>query len=179
MALSEKLQAAGVTVQHRFEPGDLGYLIHIHGIQNLRDYGFNEIHEAYCARIATDFTLSGGAAWNHSELVKEASFLWADGTAIDFTTLQTSACQRLANPAGTLGSPLAGAPDLPEHYHIVTVELSSDGGQTRVALSQDNNPTDQAREHAERNWGVVHSSRRASVSAANRWTSGTRAPCGN
>jgi len=58
MALSEKLKAAGVTVQHRFEPGDLGTLIHIHGIQNLRDYGFNEIHEAYCARIATDFMLN-------------------------------------------------------------------------------------------------------------------------
>jgi uncharacterized protein YndB with AHSA1/START domain len=52
-------------------------------------------------------------------------------------------------------SPLAGVPDLPEHYHIVTVELSCDEAQTRVALSQDNNPTDEAREHAERNWGVV------------------------
>jgi len=52
-------------------------------------------------------------------------------------------------------SPLAGAPDLPENYHIVTVELSPDGGQTRVALSQDNNPTEQAREHAEKNWRVM------------------------
>lgn len=58
MALSDKLQAAGVTVQHKFEPGDLGALIHIHGVQNLRDYGFNEIHEAYCARVATDFILN-------------------------------------------------------------------------------------------------------------------------
>ena len=58
MALSDKLQAAGVTVSHKFEPGDLGHLIHIHGIQNRHDYGFNEIHEAYCARIATDFMLN-------------------------------------------------------------------------------------------------------------------------
>ena len=58
MALSDKLKAAGVTVQHQFEPGDLGTLIHIHGVQNLKDYGFNEIHEAYCARIATDFMLN-------------------------------------------------------------------------------------------------------------------------
>jgi GNAT superfamily N-acetyltransferase len=57
MALNEQLRAAEITVQHRFEPGDLGQLIHIHGVQNLRDYGFNEIHEAYCARIATDFML--------------------------------------------------------------------------------------------------------------------------
>jgi hypothetical protein len=52
-------------------------------------------------------------------------------------------------------SPLGGAPDLPENYHIVTVELSPDGGQTRVALSQDNNPTEHAREHAEKNWARV------------------------
>ena len=52
-------------------------------------------------------------------------------------------------------SPLAGVPDVPENYHVVTVELSPDGGQTRVALSQDNNPTEQAREHAEKNWSVM------------------------
>ena len=49
-------------------------------------------------------------------------------------------------------SPLAGVPDVPENYHIVTVELSPDGERTHVALSQDNNPTEQAREHAEKNW---------------------------
>ena len=49
-------------------------------------------------------------------------------------------------------SPLAGVPDVPENYHVVTVELSPDGERTRVALSQDNNPTEQAREHAEKNW---------------------------
>ena len=52
-------------------------------------------------------------------------------------------------------SPLAGAADLPENYHIVTVHLSSDGAQTRVSLRQDNNLTDEARERAERNWGVM------------------------
>ena len=52
-------------------------------------------------------------------------------------------------------SPLAGNPDVPENYHIVTVELSPDGERTRVALSQDNNPTEQAREHSESNWGTM------------------------
>jgi uncharacterized protein YndB with AHSA1/START domain len=52
-------------------------------------------------------------------------------------------------------SPLAGAADLPENYHIVTVHLSSDGAQTRVSLRQDNNLTDEARERAEGNWGVM------------------------
>jgi GNAT superfamily N-acetyltransferase len=57
---SSKLQAAGISIHHYFEPGDLGQLILIHGIQNFRDYGFNPVHEAYCARIATDFILSAG-----------------------------------------------------------------------------------------------------------------------
>jgi uncharacterized protein YndB with AHSA1/START domain len=52
-------------------------------------------------------------------------------------------------------SPLAGVPDVPENYHIVTVELSPDGERTRVTLSQDNNPTAQAREHSEKNWGMM------------------------
>jgi GNAT superfamily N-acetyltransferase len=58
MALTEKLRAAGITVEDQFRPGDLGWLVHIHGLQNEKDYGFNEIHEAYCARIAADFLLA-------------------------------------------------------------------------------------------------------------------------
>ncbi|HWS68897.1 MAG TPA: TonB-dependent receptor, partial [Steroidobacteraceae bacterium] len=49
-------------------------------------------------------------AWNHSELVKEAAFLWADGIPIDFGTLQTGRGRRVSNPGGVLSSPLAGAP---------------------------------------------------------------------
>lgn len=52
-------------------------------------------------------------------------------------------------------SPLAGVPDVPENYHIVTVELSPDGGRTCVALSQDNNPTEQTRDHSERSWTMM------------------------
>ena len=53
-------------------------------------------------------------------------------------------------------SPLAGAADLPENYHIVTVHLSSDGAQqTRVSLHQDNNLTEEARGRAERNWSLM------------------------
>ena len=60
---------------------------------------------------AGDLTVEAGVAWNHSALVKEAPFYWADGTPINFNTLRTSnGGPTLANPAGTLGSPLAGAP---------------------------------------------------------------------
>lgn len=49
-------------------------------------------------------------------------------------------------------SPLSGLPDKPENYHTVTIELSGEGDQTRVSLAQDNNPTEQARKHSEKNW---------------------------
>jgi uncharacterized protein YndB with AHSA1/START domain len=52
-------------------------------------------------------------------------------------------------------SPLSGLPDTPENYHTVTVELSSEGTRTILLLSQDNNPTEQAREHSKENWGMM------------------------
>ena len=52
-------------------------------------------------------------------------------------------------------SSLAGTADLPENYHIVTVHLSGDGAQTGVSVHQDNNPTDEARERAERSWNMM------------------------
>jgi len=52
-------------------------------------------------------------------------------------------------------SPLSGLPDVPENYHTVTVELTGRGDATDVTLSQDNNPTDEAREHSEKNWKMM------------------------
>jgi uncharacterized protein YndB with AHSA1/START domain len=52
-------------------------------------------------------------------------------------------------------SPLSGLADSPENYHIVTIELSGEEEYTRVALSQDNNPTEQASEHSKKNWDMM------------------------
>jgi uncharacterized protein YndB with AHSA1/START domain len=52
-------------------------------------------------------------------------------------------------------SPLTGKPDLPENYHIVTIELSDGRKQTHVSLQQDNNATEAAREHSEKNWNMM------------------------
>jgi uncharacterized protein YndB with AHSA1/START domain len=49
-------------------------------------------------------------------------------------------------------SPLSGLPDEPENYHTVTIELSGNENQTHVVLTQDNNPTEEAREHSKKNW---------------------------
>jgi uncharacterized protein YndB with AHSA1/START domain len=52
-------------------------------------------------------------------------------------------------------SPMSGEPDRPENYHTVTIQLSAEGQQTRVSLTQDNNPTEEARSHSEKNWGTM------------------------
>ena len=52
-------------------------------------------------------------------------------------------------------SPLSGAPDLPENYHTVTVELTREGAQTRVSLAQDGNQTEEERDHSAQNWAVT------------------------
>jgi uncharacterized protein YndB with AHSA1/START domain len=49
-------------------------------------------------------------------------------------------------------SPLSGLPEAPENYHTVTIELSNLRTHTLVSLSQDNNPTEEARKHSEKMW---------------------------
>ena len=49
-------------------------------------------------------------------------------------------------------SPLSGLPDSPENYHYVTIELSGDRHRTEVTLTQDNNASQEALEHAQKNW---------------------------
>lgn len=52
-------------------------------------------------------------------------------------------------------SPLSGSADLPENYHTVTIELSEDGAQTHVSLTQDKNSTERERAESEGNWGMM------------------------
>lgn len=52
-------------------------------------------------------------------------------------------------------SPLSGQADVPENYHTVTVEMSGDDNATTLSLSQDNNTTQQEREHSEQNWKMM------------------------
>ena len=74
------------------------------------DYRVQGVEASCVLRLATGLTIEGAAHWNHSELVRKAVFLWADGTPIDFSTLQTAARVPFPNPGGALGSALAGAP---------------------------------------------------------------------
>jgi uncharacterized protein YndB with AHSA1/START domain len=52
-------------------------------------------------------------------------------------------------------SPLSGVPDLPENYHTVTYQLSERNGKTEVTIAQDNNSSEEEKEHSEQNWKAV------------------------
>ena len=52
-------------------------------------------------------------------------------------------------------SPLDGSDDVPENYHIVTIDLAQQDEHTLVSLKQDNNHTEQAKQHSERNWRMM------------------------
>src|SRR5256885_15445183 len=52
-------------------------------------------------------------------------------------------------------SPLSGLPDKPENHHTVTIEVEGKGAETRVSLAQDNNESDEARQHPEQNWKMM------------------------
>jgi GNAT superfamily N-acetyltransferase len=70
-SIPQKLLNAGISITDTFEPGDLGRLIEIHGIQNFQDYGFSPIHEAYCAQIATEFILNPNPGRSKAWLAKK------------------------------------------------------------------------------------------------------------
>ena len=52
-------------------------------------------------------------------------------------------------------SPLTGLPDIPENYHTVTIETYPYREGSSVIITQDNNPTEEAKLHSEKNWRMV------------------------
>ena len=52
-------------------------------------------------------------------------------------------------------SPLSGVPDAPENYHTVTIELTTNGNQTDVSLTQDNNANEEEKSHSEDMWKMM------------------------
>jgi uncharacterized protein YndB with AHSA1/START domain len=55
----------------------------------------------------------------------------------------------------TFWSSLSGLPDVPESYNTVRYEVSTEGGATRLTITQDNNATQEEANHSEQNWKIV------------------------
>jgi outer membrane receptor protein involved in Fe transport len=82
------------------------------------DYRTYGLETALVVQPVNGMTIDAGAAWDHSELVRQATFLWRDGTPIDFDSLKTASGRQLQNPSGALGSPLPGAPSFQGTIHV-------------------------------------------------------------
>jgi iron complex outermembrane recepter protein len=112
--MNQRIQWDGALYQENWNSAQIpagGQIISSQGVTlNGGDYRVRGLETTSVARLTRELTLEASAAWNHSELVKQATFLWADGTPIDFSALHTSSGEKLSNPDGALGSPLAGAP---------------------------------------------------------------------
>lgn len=94
--------------------------------------------------VITDWTIGGPIKWKGEWQGKSYE---DKGVVLQVTPLRKVQYSHF--------SPMSGLPDEPENYHTVTIELSSEGEATRVSLSQDNNSTEQAREHSENNWRMM------------------------
>ncbi|MFL6599713.1 MAG: TonB-dependent receptor [Steroidobacteraceae bacterium] len=84
-----------------FNPGLLGNLTFT---TNGPEYRVRGIEAELTGRVTQGLTVTASAAWNHSELWKEVSFVDKAGKPIDFPALG------LTNPFGVKGSPLAQSP---------------------------------------------------------------------
>ena len=84
-------------------------------------------------------------------------------TAKASTMIAASKAEVWAALLSPQASPLTGLPDRPESYHLVTIELSGAGDGTRVVLTQDNNASEEARLHSEKNWETMLGSLKAFV----------------
>jgi uncharacterized protein YndB with AHSA1/START domain len=63
----------------------------------------------------------------------------------------------------TFWSSLSGLPDILSNYKNVRWELSEEGSFTNLTLSQDNNATEEEKNHSEQNWHLVLTSIKAIV----------------
>lgn len=113
--LDDRLRWNGAVYQEQWDHAQFGALDNaVTGISafNGGNYRLRGIETSGTVQPLAGLTLDFGLAWNRSELVREAQFFWADGTLINWSLLQTYSGEKLTNPAGTLGSALAGSPTI-------------------------------------------------------------------
>jgi uncharacterized protein YndB with AHSA1/START domain len=94
--------------------------------------------------LVTDWTVGGPIVWRGEWEGKEYE---DKGKILEFVP-----GQRLVH---THYSPLGGEADAPENYHKLTWTLEDEGATTRLTLSQDNNPTEQAAQHSQGMWDML------------------------
>jgi len=132
------------------------------------------MNKGLIAKASISINAPADKVWNaltNPEVIKQYMFGttaisdWKEGSPIVWkgewqgTTYEDKGVILKLNPERLIQyshfSPLSGKLDLPESYHTVTIELASDDAETTVSLFQDNNETEQEREHSEQNWQMM------------------------
>jgi iron complex outermembrane receptor protein len=94
-----------------FDPGVTGNLTFT---TNGSDYRVKGIETTVVARVTHELTITAGASYNKSELIKQGGFTYSEGPLkgqpINFSSFKDASGNPLANPTGELGDPLAGSP---------------------------------------------------------------------
>src|SRR5512135_780046 len=135
---------------------------------------FQGMQPNFIARASTTIEAPAARVWDaltKPELIKQYLFGsdvvsdWKVGSPIYYrgqwqgrayedkgTILEVQENERLVS---THWSPLSGVPDVPENYHTVAYELSERDGRTDLTIIQDNNASEEERQHSEQNWQTV------------------------
>ncbi|MCU1477004.1 MAG: ATPase [Subtercola sp.] len=96
------------------------------------------------AEIVTDWEVGHSIVWKGEYKGKAYE---DKGTILEFDAPNTLSMTHF--------SPLTGQADEPENYHTVSYSLEKVAEGTRVALTQDKNPTVEAAAHSEENWMLM------------------------
>lgn len=132
------------------------------------------MENTYIAKSAVDLKASPADVWDaltNPEKVQEYFFGthvdsdWKVGSPIIYTgewngkqyrdkgTILRVEKDRLLEH--TYWSSMAGKEDKPENYNKVTYELEPKDGGTHLTVTQDNIPTEDAREHSQKSWEML------------------------
>ncbi len=95
-------------------------------------------------QAVTDWKIGSSIRWKGE---------WQGKTYEDKGTILKVVPERLL--VNTYWSSMAGLPDTPENYKMVTYELEPVDGGTLLTLTQDNNTSEEDKTHSEQNWKMV------------------------
>lgn len=94
--------------------------------------------------VITDWTVGGPIVWRS---------IWEGKTYEDKGEVLRFVPNKILET--TYWSVMFGLPDRPENYKTITYELLEENGKTKLSITQDNNLTEESRDHSERNWKMV------------------------